>query len=51
MSDTQYSTVAAKFRRLDKVDDDWMKDMLSDDGRPDIQLHIQTFCDILFMQK
>lgn len=32
MSDTKYSTVAVKFRKIDKIDEEWLKDQLSDDG-------------------
>lgn len=32
MSDTKYSTVAVRFKKIDKIDDEWLKDKLSDDG-------------------
>ena len=32
MSDTKFAVVAQRFRKIDKIDDAWLKDSLSDDG-------------------
>ena len=43
MSDTKYSTIARRFRKIDKVDEEWLKDKLSDDGVIYIHTYIHTY--------